>query len=86
MKSQEDVSPYRKHRNSNSLESPEWWVEECPVIWHGYPKCDSYTGYGEMRAMGDSDRRKDQTVSIHNPIHNLLAFVYHHNSERYTNH
>ena len=39
----------------------------------------------KIQVMGDRDEKRDKIVSIYDHIHHLSAFLFYHNSERYTN-
>ena len=78
-KRQEDAECPCKHWINNSLGSPEWCVEGCPPIaW-------SAQILFKIQVMGGHNENRDKTVSLYDHIHNLSAFLFHHNSERYTN-
>lgn len=39
----------------------------------------------KIQVMGDHDEKRDKTVSVYDHTHHLSAFLFYHNSDRYTN-
>lgn len=57
------------------------------VVCWGVPTHSAWSSQVLVKilVMGDHNEKRDKTVSVYDHIHNLSAFLSHHNSERYTN-